>query len=167
MSSKHGVFSLISLPSPLYCRSGGSMMRTAVATYQPRSSRWGKLRSKPDRLKDKPSVGSRSRILVCTMTRNIKHKCLLTAKPNSSEKLRLNINVKSFPFQQRCSFWSFVYAFQAFLGDLFQQHHKDVSADKLEEYTDTMVALYSNVVLCLWTFVWQTLSSLLRINPAA
>lgn len=39
-----------------------------------------------------------------------------------------------------CFFYLFIY-FQAFLGDLFQQHHKDVSADKLEEYTDTMVAL--------------------------
>lgn len=37
--------------------------------------------------------------------------------------------------------------FQAFLGDLFQQHHKDVSADKLEEYTDTMVALDFNILL--------------------
>lgn len=93
-------------------------------------------------------MGGRSRILACTMTRNIKHECPLTAKPNSSMKLRLNLNVTSFSFQCRCSFGSFVYAFQAFLGDLFQQHHKDVSADKLEEYTDTMVALYSNVMLC-------------------
>uniref|UniRef100_H2TKC0 Secretagogin n=1 Tax=Takifugu rubripes TaxID=31033 RepID=H2TKC0_TAKRU len=30
----------------------------------------------------------------------------------------------------------------AFLGDLFQQHHKDVSADKLEEYTDTMMKIF-------------------------
>lgn len=28
---------------------------------------------------------------------------------------------------------------QAFLKDLLEQHHKRVSSDKLEEYTDTMV----------------------------
>lgn len=57
---------------------------------------------------------------------------------------------------------AFIYIFllQAFLGDLFQQHHKDVSADKLEEYTDTMVALRFIIVLRLWSFLWQTLASL-------
>lgn len=146
MPSKHGVFSLISSPYPVYCRSGGSMTWTAAATYRPRSSRWSELRfSKPVQLKDKPSVGSRSQISLAHW-----HMCplaasptLLTVKPNSSMKIHLNINVTSY-----CSFLSFVYClaffcffFQAFLGDLFQQHHKDVSADKLEEYTDTMVTL--------------------------
>lgn len=32
---------------------------------------------------------------------------------------------------------------QAFLNDLFKQHHKEVSSDKLEEYTDTMVGTRS------------------------
>lgn len=74
--------------------------------------------------------------------------CPLAASPtlfiveaNSSVKIHLNINVTSygsiFPFV--CLV--FVCFFQAFLGDLFQQHHKNVLADKLEEYTDTMVVL--------------------------
>lgn len=32
---------------------------------------------------------------------------------------------------------------QAFLKDLFQQHHKEVSSDKMDEYTDAMVVVQS------------------------
>lgn len=36
-------------------------------------------------------------------------------------------------------FSSWFFFSQAFLKDLFQQHDKEVSPDKLEEYTDAMV----------------------------
>uniref|UniRef100_H3CW71 Secretagogin, EF-hand calcium binding protein n=1 Tax=Tetraodon nigroviridis TaxID=99883 RepID=H3CW71_TETNG len=41
-----------------------------------------------------------------------------------------------------CSGYMSAQELKAFLGDLFQQHHKDVSADKLEEYTDTMMKIF-------------------------
>uniref|UniRef100_A0A8C9XWN8 Secretagogin n=1 Tax=Sander lucioperca TaxID=283035 RepID=A0A8C9XWN8_SANLU len=40
-----------------------------------------------------------------------------------------------------CSGYISARELKAFLKDLFQQHHKEVSSDKLEEYTDTMVVI--------------------------
>lgn len=70
----------------------------------------------------------------------------------------------SFPFVAAhfCLLFMFFFFFQAFLGDLFQQHHKDVSSDKLEEYTDTMVALRF-IMLDLRTVLLQPLISLCYI----
>uniref|UniRef100_A0A7N6A446 Secretagogin n=1 Tax=Anabas testudineus TaxID=64144 RepID=A0A7N6A446_ANATE len=40
-----------------------------------------------------------------------------------------------------CSGYISAQELKAFLKDLFQQHHKEVSSDKLEDYTDTMVKI--------------------------
>ncbi|KAL7392720.1 hypothetical protein ABVT39_000722 [Epinephelus coioides] len=40
-----------------------------------------------------------------------------------------------------CSGYISARELKAFLKDLFQQHHKEVSSDKLDEYTDTMVVI--------------------------
>uniref|UniRef100_A0A3Q4B1I2 Secretagogin n=1 Tax=Mola mola TaxID=94237 RepID=A0A3Q4B1I2_MOLML len=40
-----------------------------------------------------------------------------------------------------CSGYISAQELKAFLKDLFQQHHKEVSSDKLEEYTDAMVVI--------------------------
>lgn len=40
-------------------------------------------------------------------------------------------------------FMSSAFLIQAFLNDLFKQHRREVSPDKLEEYTDTMVGTHS------------------------
>ncbi|KAF7665963.1 hypothetical protein LDENG_00126030 [Lucifuga dentata] len=41
-----------------------------------------------------------------------------------------------------CSGYISAQELKAFLKDLFQQHHKEVSSDKLEEYTDTMMKIF-------------------------
>lgn len=41
-----------------------------------------------------------------------------------------------------CSGYISAQELKAFLKDLFQQHHKKVSSDKLEEYTDTMMKIF-------------------------
>ncbi|XP_017265312.1 secretagogin-like [Kryptolebias marmoratus] len=41
-----------------------------------------------------------------------------------------------------CSGYISAQELKAFLKDLFQQHNKDVSSDKLEEYTDTMMKIF-------------------------
>uniref|UniRef100_A0A673CZ15 Secretagogin n=1 Tax=Sphaeramia orbicularis TaxID=375764 RepID=A0A673CZ15_9TELE len=41
-----------------------------------------------------------------------------------------------------CSGYISAQELKAFLKDLFQQHHKGVSPDKLEEYTDTMMKIF-------------------------
>lgn len=41
-----------------------------------------------------------------------------------------------------CSGYISAQELKAFLKDLFQQHHKDVSSDKLEEYTDAMMKIF-------------------------
>uniref|UniRef100_A0A672FSU6 Secretagogin n=1 Tax=Salarias fasciatus TaxID=181472 RepID=A0A672FSU6_SALFA len=41
-----------------------------------------------------------------------------------------------------CSGYISAQELQAFLKDLFQQHHKEVSSDKLEEYTDAMMKIF-------------------------
>lgn len=149
--SKHGLLSLITSPYPVYCRSGGSMMWTAVATYRPRSWRWSDLRfNKSVQLKDRQSVDNCSSLH--------RHASPLAASPSLS-----TFNPKfqrEDAFEYKCHITLLIilsflccfhlcFVFQAFLGDLFQQHHKDLSADKLEEYTDTMVALdFISVFIC-------------------
>ncbi|CAJ1061752.1 secretagogin [Xyrichtys novacula] len=41
-----------------------------------------------------------------------------------------------------CSGYISAQELKAFLKDLFLQHHKEVSSDKLEEYTDTMMKIF-------------------------
>uniref|UniRef100_A0A7N8XVT7 Secretagogin n=1 Tax=Mastacembelus armatus TaxID=205130 RepID=A0A7N8XVT7_9TELE len=41
-----------------------------------------------------------------------------------------------------CSGYISAQELKAFLKDLFQQHHKEVPSDKLEEYTDTMMKIF-------------------------
>ncbi|KAL7392721.1 hypothetical protein ABVT39_000722 [Epinephelus coioides] len=41
-----------------------------------------------------------------------------------------------------CSGYISARELKAFLKDLFQQHHKEVSSDKLDEYTDTMMKIF-------------------------
>ncbi|XP_034409554.1 secretagogin-like [Cyclopterus lumpus] len=41
-----------------------------------------------------------------------------------------------------CSGYMSARELQAFLKDLFQKHHKEVSSDKLEEYTDAMMKIF-------------------------
>uniref|UniRef100_A0A672G9F3 Secretagogin n=1 Tax=Salarias fasciatus TaxID=181472 RepID=A0A672G9F3_SALFA len=48
----------------------------------------------------------------------------------------------SVDFMKVNSSWSGTLPNPAFLKDLFQQHHKEVSSDKLEEYTDAMMKIF-------------------------
>lgn len=41
-----------------------------------------------------------------------------------------------------CSGYISAQELQAFLKDLFQQHHKEVPSDKMDEYTDTMMKIF-------------------------
>uniref|UniRef100_A0A3Q3GQW3 Secretagogin n=1 Tax=Kryptolebias marmoratus TaxID=37003 RepID=A0A3Q3GQW3_KRYMA len=45
-------------------------------------------------------------------------------------------------FRREAPLYNSVEFMKAFLKDLFQQHNKDVSSDKLEEYTDTMMKIF-------------------------